>query len=225
MLDELLQIDALMNLPVLISGCIGIIFGCVAIFYLNKKKIVRCCIQSVFALSFLGLTVLIIMLGANLHTYQRLTKEEEIATIQFWQSGPQQYLAVLSSETQEQEQSFIIYGDEWQIDARIVKWTTATTLAGLDSRYRLERLRGRYRDINQEKFDQRSVFDLTDEPGIAFWPLLIKLQAYLDWIDTYYGNSVYLPMADEAVFQIVLTQSGMITRPENTQARLAITNW
>lgn len=225
MLGDLPQIDALFTLPVFISGFIGIMFSFVAIFYLYQKKVVRCCIQSIFALSFLGLSVLIIMLGANLHTYQRLTKEDEIATIQFWQSGPQQYLAVLSSLSQEQEQSFIIYGDEWQIDARILKWTAPATLAGLDSRYRLERLSGRYRDINQEKFGQRSVFDLSDEPGIAFWPVITKLQAYLDWIDTYYGNSVYLPMADEAVFEIVLTQSGILTRPENAKARLAIANW
>lgn len=225
MIGNFPQIDELFALMGIITGILGIFFLALAAFTLFKKQIAKCCVQSAFALTFLGLSVIILLLGINFHTYQRLTKEEMIANIQFWQSGPQQFLAVISMDNGINEQSYVLYGDEWQIDARILKWKMPAILAGLDSRYRLERLSGRYRNIDQEKFDQRSVYELTNEPGMKLWPLLTKMRSYLDWVDTYYGNSVYLPMADEAAFQIVLTQSGILTRPENLQARRAVANW
>ncbi|NNE38554.1 MAG: hypothetical protein HKN08_09655, partial [Gammaproteobacteria bacterium] len=208
-----------------ITGVIGLVFLVLALYTLTKKRIIKCCTLSVLSLGFICSSLIILLLGINLHTYHRLTKEVPIANIQFWQTGPQQFLAVLSHADGINEQSYMINGDEWQIDARVLKWNPTAILAGLDSRYRLERLSGRYRNIEQERYDQRSVFDLSAEPGLELWPLLIRLQNYLDWIDAYYGNSVYLPMADQAAYQIVLTQSGILSRPDNEQARHAIASW
>ena len=42
---------------------------------------------------------------------------------------------------------FEVLGDEWQIDARVLKWRALGTLLGFDTVYRLERLSGRYGDV------------------------------------------------------------------------------
>ena len=39
-------------------------------------------------------------------------------------------------------------GDEWQMDARVVNWKPPATLLGLDPIYQLDRLSGRYSDID-----------------------------------------------------------------------------
>ncbi len=218
------QIDNFFVFPVIILGVFGLLFFILGLFALANKRIIKCCTLSAISLGFLFTSILITLIGVNFYTYHRLNKEALIASIKFWQFGPQQFLAVLSQGSGDDVQSYLINGDEWQVDARILKLKSTAIIAGLDSRYRLERLSGRYRNIDQERYDQRSVFDLSTEPGLDIWPLLLTLQNYLDWIDTYYGNSVYLPMADQANYQIVLTQSGILSRPENEQARRAVVN-
>ena len=157
------------------------------------------------------------LLGANALIYQRLTMERPIASIAFQQLAPQQFEARLRSEGAP-ERNFTLDGDEWQLDARIVKWRPAAALLGLEPRYRLERLSGRYRDLSRERGAARTVYGLED----ARWPdlALILDQAYrfLPWMDAYYGNSAYLPMADGAEFRVQLGQSGLVARPANARA-------
>ena len=39
-------------------------------------------------------------------------------------------------------------------------------------------------------------------------------------LDTLYGGAAYMPMADGARYEVWITQSGLIARPTNSQARL-----
>ena len=41
---------------------------------------------------------------------------------------------------------YVLYGDQWQIDARVVRWKLPALMAGVPPLYRLERLSGRYGD-------------------------------------------------------------------------------
>jgi hypothetical protein len=219
------SIDRLLALPAIISAVLGILLMLLALIQIRRGRLISASFQGLLASGLLALGAAAFLLGINLYTYQRLTLEQEIAQIAFWQAGPQQYLALLTTTGSGDEQSYMIRGDEWQIDARILKWTAPAVLSGLDSRYRLERLSGRYRDIQQEKQDQRSVFELSAEPGLAIWAVLARLSCCLSWIDSYYGNSTYMPMADQSSFQIYLTQSGIITRPGNENAEQAMREW
>ena len=225
MTDFIPAIDAALGRPALFCAILGIVLLLLANVQIRRGRILKGSIQSLVASIFLAFSILLLLLSTNLYTYQRLTLEQVVANIQFWQSGPQQFLAVITIPHRESEQSFILYGDDWQLDARILKWTAPAVLAGLNSRYRLERLSGRYRNVVQERSDQRSVFELSEEPGLAIWPILSRLMCCIDWIDTYYGNSTYLPMADQSSYQIILTQSGLIARPDNEQAVRAMRKW
>jgi hypothetical protein len=190
--------DGLLGIPGLISGGFGIGLILFATVKIRQGHFFLGGLHSLIALCLISIAAVLLMLGLNFHTYQRLTFEEQIAEISFLQSGPQEFLTDISTSEYSPEQSYRLLGDEWQIDARVLKFTTPAILAGLDSRYRLERLSGRYSDITQENNEQRSVFDLSPEPGLAILPLLAKLNCCIHWIDTYYGNSVYMPMADQA---------------------------
>ena len=45
---------------------------------------------------------------------------------------------------QGQTRKFTVHGDEWRIDARVLKWKPWANVLGLDTQYRLDRLSGRY---------------------------------------------------------------------------------
>ena len=173
--------------------------------------------MSVLMLVVAGLTFVVAL---NLHTYARLTYERPIAQIVFEARGPQRYGATLTRIPGGDMQVLVLAGDEWQLDARVLKWKGWANLVGLDSQYRLERISGRYRDIEQERHAERTVYGLSDNPGADLWTLSTKYPRWLPFLDAVYGSATYQPMADGARYEVSLTQSGLIARPVNQAAEV-----
>src|SRR5690606_20058594 len=69
----------------------------------------------------LALGLLAGSIAFNLYSYHRFTHEQEVATLRFRQLGPQRYLADLSTPGGA-AQRYELRGDEWQLDARVLKW-------------------------------------------------------------------------------------------------------
>jgi len=166
----------------------------------------------------LVVSALMFVVAVNLQTYSRLTYERPIAQIVFEARGPQRYRATLTKIPGGDMQMLVLAGDEWQLDARVLKWKGWANVIGFDSQYRLERVSGRYRDIEQEKHAERTVYGLSDNPGADLWTLSTEYPRWLPFIDAVYGSATYLPMADGARYEVALTQSGLIARPVNEAA-------
>jgi len=116
-------------------------------------------------------------------------------------------------------------GDEWQLDARIIKWKPPVYFAGLDSLYRLERISGRYRDVEEEKTENRTVYSLSENRGLDIWSITKNHPSWVPWVDAYYGSATYLPMNDGARFKITLSQTGLLARPVNEAGEESIQFW
>jgi hypothetical protein len=151
--------------------------------------------------------------ASNLHTYTRLTHEQPVARLAFERVGEQRYRATLTRSSGE-VRSLELRGDEWQLDARILKWRGWANLLGFDAHYRLERISGRYRDVAQERGEARTVEELGEARGIDLWQLAQSRPRWLPFVDAIYGSATYLPMADGARYRVSLGQSGLIARPE-----------
>ncbi|MCK5669652.1 MAG: cation/multidrug efflux pump [Gammaproteobacteria bacterium] len=161
----------------------------------------------------------------NLYTYSRIIHEQDVAEIVFAEISPQYYSATLYSGNERRSAKYIIKGDEWQLDARIIKWKSPVYLAGLDPLYRLERISGRYSNIQEEKTGIRTVYSLTENQGLDIWSIMKKYPSWIPWIDAYYGSATYLPMSDKARFKITLSQTGLLARPVNDPAKEIIQFW
>jgi hypothetical protein len=72
--------------------------------------------------AFLDFGALLSLHGINFYIYHRLVYETKIARVQLRQSAPQQFLTVLTDRTVSLALSELLYGDEWQLDAPILKW-------------------------------------------------------------------------------------------------------
>jgi hypothetical protein len=165
------------------------------------------------------------VVSLNLHTYARLTHEKPVAEIVFEARGPQQFRATLAEVPSGEMQLFMLSGDEWQLDARVLKWRGWANLLGLDAQYRLERIGGRYRDIEQERNGVRTVYPLSENPGLDLWMLSTQYPRWLPFVDAVYGSATYMPMADGVRYEISITQSGLIARPMNPAAETAAGSW
>jgi hypothetical protein len=154
-------------------------------------------------------------IAANLHTYARLTYEQPVAQLAFEQIGEQRYRATLTEQPAGEISKLELAGDEWQLDARILKWHGWANLLGLDARYRLERISGRYRDIEQERSAPRTAYALGEARGIDLWAIAQAQPRWLPFVDAVYGSAAYLPMADGARYEVSLGQAGLIARPRS----------
>jgi hypothetical protein len=164
------------------------------------------------------------MLAASLHSYSRLTHEQEAARAVLRALGPQRFelLLVIVGEP---ARRYELRGDEWQIDARVLKWRGLGTLLGFDTVYRFERLAGRYADHELERKAPRTVHALASESAVDFWQLLKQYHRYLPLADALYGSAAYVPMADGAQFVVSVSATGLVIRPLNDAAQKAVGGW
>jgi hypothetical protein len=163
-------------------------------------------------------------LALNLETYQRLTHEQPAAELTFDRVAPRRFRVIVRYPDDERE-TFVIAGDEWQLDARILRWNGLATLAGLDTQFRLERLSGRFRDLERARTGPYTVYPLYAETGLNVWRLAQRHEHWLPWVDATYGAAAYLPMAHRAAYSVQVTASGLVARPINKRARAAVARW
>lgn len=168
---------------------------------------------------------LAVLVTANLYTYARLTHEQEAARVQVRQLGNRLYV-VSVQPAKGPVRHYELTGDEWQIDARVLKWRAMGTLLGFDTVYRLERLSGRYGTVAAERSSPRTVHELSeDTTPLDIWSFVRQNHRYLPFADALYGSAVYVPMSEGADYTVSVSASGLVVRPGNEAARKAVGGW
>ncbi|MCP4650611.1 MAG: hypothetical protein GY853_11105 [PVC group bacterium] len=108
-----------------------------------------------------------------------------------------------------QEQRYLFTADEWVIEARIVKMSTLFSILGVKRYYRLERISGRYFDVEKEKTMPRIVYSIYNDSDRLWW-FLYRHQDMIPGIAAAYGNSAFLPFEIGKIFKVYVTNSGLM---------------
>lgn len=208
-----------------VLGAVGLLFAWLGIRRLGEKRVFALVRNELIACSLVGCALVLLLVSSNLAVYNRLVYETPVASIAFKQLAPLKY-EVRLSENNALAQTYTLNGDEWQLDARILKWYGLANLAGLDTQYRLHRLAGRYTSIDQERIASRSIYEVSAAPEVDIWRLAGEHGRWLGWlVDAAYGSAVYLPMTDAAEYEITVSQTGLVARPVNEAAKDAVSRW
>ena len=213
-----------MSIAITAVAVVGLILAILGCRRLWARGFVVGTLEGLTGLHLLALAVLAAAVGLNLRTYDRLTHEIPVATVSFQPLGEQRFSAVLV-QAAGRTLVFDAYGDEWQLDARILKWRGIATVLGFDTIYRLDRFAGRYRDAAQERTGRRSVHSLNDEPGLDVWAWTRAYPRWLPWVDAVYGSATYMPMVAGATYRVTASPTGLLARPVNEAARKAVRQW
>jgi len=226
MVDRLAQLDP--RVLMIAIGVIGVLlafpFELAAIRRLRRLQLVRGTLFFLSGATVLLVAAIVVLVAANLYTYARLTHEQEAARVSMRQLGERHY--VLSVQPKgEPPRHFELRGDEWQMDARVLKWRAMGNLLGFDTLYRLERLSGRYGSVAAERAGPRTVHDLSEETSLDRWSLVRRHHAYVPFADALYGSAVYVPMSEGAEYTVSVSASGLLVRPGNDTARKAVGGW
>ena len=178
--------------------------------------------RGLFGLGLLTLAAVLAAVGWDVYSYKQMQQEQVVATISIEQIEAQHFdLRVVDKEGK--EALYTLRGDQWQLDARIIKWKGYATTLGLKPAYRIERLSGRYFDIEQETTAKRTAYAINQSYyGLDVWALFNKNPKWVPVMDAVYGSSTYLPMKDKALFEVSISHTGLLARPLNDAAREAV---
>jgi len=211
-------------------GILFVVFVVLTLNRIKRGKIIGSTLYGLQGTVIFLLLVIILLIFSNLNTYQRLTYENDIAEVLIRKLGRQKYQLVLiysqGSEQVKEPEYYSLYGDEWQLDTRVIKWKGWANIIGLDSYYQLDRLSGRYTNIQQANTSLASAYQLTGEQkGMSIWKLKSLMKSKLPFLDAYYGQSIFVPMRDGAKFSVSISQAGLVVRPVNESAIQALQTW
>jgi hypothetical protein len=209
---------------IIVCALLGLLFLTASVRRLRRRRVMGGMAHGATGLILFSIAALAVLIGSNLRTYQRLSFEQPAGELQLSRSGERQFNAVLSYPSGERA-NFELRGDEWQVDARVLKWRAFANLVGFDAAYRLERIGGRYSKIEDERSEPRTVYDLNTAGRIDPWELIHHYHSWVPWMDALYGSATYLPMSDGALYEIKVSQSGLVARPLNQAAREAVSGW
>lgn len=203
-----------------ISGVAVVIAG--LLFFLRPRWLMAWLRGTAFlCVIFAGLYVLVVAI--NIADYQSLAGMQRVASIAVTSQGEQNWDVTLRQTGDESATIHRLKGDQWQLDARIIRFTGPLRWLGVTPGYRLERLGGRYTSLEQERTEPRSVVGLGESVWIDLWELDRRFN--MPFVEGVYGNAVFMPMRDGAAYEIRLSASGLVAVPVNQQARDAVELW
>ncbi|OOG57892.1 hypothetical protein [Rhodanobacter sp. C03] len=157
--------------------------------------------------------------GIALRGYRLLGEETPVVDIDARILSPQRWALTLSwpdGSTRQVQLS----GDDWRVEAVVLKWKLPALLAGLPPLYRLDRLSGRYDDAAQEASAPRTVIDLGEASAFDLLNLSKQYPQWLPEVDTIYGSGAFLPLVDQGHYSISLMRTGaLVARPDDATAQ------
>lgn len=163
----------------------------------------------------LVLAIVLVFALTDLWSYRQLLEERPLVTVSIYELGPQDYDITLANQDGD-EQRYRVSGDQWQLDVRLMVWRGPFLSAGTMPLYRLDRLSGRYLSLEQERNAERTVYALHESRWFDVWDWL---HGHSWWLEAQSGSAVYMPLANGAVFSVLLTPKGLLARPLNDVAQ------
>jgi hypothetical protein len=180
------------------------------------KKIILLPVSLVAVL--VGLNI-VLAVGLGM-TYHNLTTEKPILSLKFEKvpDKKQTYIAHLKIEDEEENNktkisklNYTIYGDQWRVDAIFVKMKYLASVLGIKSKYALDRLEGRYKNIKDENTQKHFAHNIEEHQ-------LVDVMGF--FVDTTYGSSVYKDIKDGIEYKVFKTPTGLIVREEGSNKSL-----
>jgi hypothetical protein len=175
-----------------------------------------------------GIGFALALVGLNTQLFSRLTHEGPVAEVRVKvaDAATDNYLVTVHRlDGQIPDQNCKLQGDEWMLGGQVQKWKPWANVLGLDATYTLDQISNKYTTAERGNGKPITSCDLTGKPVVnayvpGTWRGWLLNQFYTQ--DRKFGDANYMPLADGAVYRIVITQSGFNAEPENDAAKAAL---
>jgi len=195
----------------LLAGCASLVFLVLGVRALRRRRMMRATAQTLLGLLLLAVSALCATLGIAVEGYRALTREERAATVDVRPLGAQRFEVdvELADGTRRQ---FTLSGDQFYVDARILKWHPWANLIGIHTAYELDRIAGRYIDLDDERNAPHTVHALGEVPLVD----LFSLRQHHAWlaplVDAEYGSATFARADRPARYEVRVSTTGLLVR-------------
>ena len=115
--------------------------------------------------------------------------------------------------------TYDLLGDEIYVDAHILKWKPVANIFGLHTSYELDRMAGRYRNIEQERSAPRSVYSLARDRPVDLFGLRQRYAFLAPLLDAEYGSATFVPVTERAELELRVSTTGLLIRQASPASR------
>src|SRR5256885_2875100 len=200
----------LLGAAVLLSlGAVLVLAGLTALFGLHPLRFVT---RTLLGLLLISLGLLEGTITVGIQGYRSLAREGLAARIAVRPTGLQRFMATLRFPDG-REASYALAGDEIYVDARILKWHALANLLGLNTAYELDRVGGRYREIDKERAAVRTLHALGREKPLDLFDLRKRYTFLAPFLDAEYGSAAFVPVNEPAELELRVSTTGLLIRP------------
>jgi hypothetical protein len=227
--DEELAMDwsALLRLPMTVLLILAAVFMLITLVqlvvlrrHLRARRHAAASWRALLCLLCFALTLLLVGTGGALRGYRLLGQEAPVVEIDAHILSPQRWQLTLTWPDGSTRQVQLA-GDDWRVEAIVLKWKLPALLAGVPPLYRLDRLSGRYDDPTQEMSAPRTVIGFDDAGSFDLVNLSRKYPTWLPEVDTVYGSGAFLPLVDGGHYTVSLLRTGaLVARADPGTAQL-----
>ncbi|GLQ45220.1 hypothetical protein GCM10007862_02710 [Dyella lipolytica] len=170
--------------------------------------------HALLLLVFMLLGLFLAGLAVSLRGYRFLSEEAPVVQVDSRILAPQRWALALTWPDGD-TRIVMLAGDDFQIEAVVLKWKLPAILAGLPPLYRLDRIAGRYDDATQEMSAPRTVIDFSHAGRGDLLDLKKQYPRWLPGVDTLFGSGAYLPLVDGGHYSVDLMRTGaLVARPD-----------
>jgi hypothetical protein len=194
-----------------VLGLVLVIAGIAALF---RARPIRFTIRTLAGLLLIALGALAGTISIGIQGYRGLTHETLAAHIRIRPEGPKRFQATVRYPDG-REATFQLAGDEIYLDAHILKWKPIANVLGLHTAYELDRVAGRYREIEQERSAPRTVYSLQQKRPLDLFDLRRRYGFLAPFLDTEYGSASFVPVNRPVELELRVSTSGLLIREAN----------
>lgn len=101
-------------------------------------------------------------------------------------------------------------GDELYVDAHILKWKPIANLLGLHTDYELDRVAGRYVDLDDEQSKTRTVYSIAARKPFDLFDIARRRPLLLPFLDAEYGSASFVPA--DGTYELRVSTTGLLFR-------------
>ncbi len=193
------------------GGVLSLIFFIFTFVAVKKRKIIGSTVSLLAALLFMTLAALTGTITVATKGYVALTHEETAAVVTTTPMGGKVFLANFEFPDG-RKAPFRLAGDAIYVDAHILKWKPLVNILGLHTTYELDRVAGRYMDIEEEVKNTRTVFLLAEKKPVNMFDLRMRFAFLEPFLDAEYGSAVFVELKKPAKFEIRVSTTGLLIR-------------
>lgn len=195
----------------LVSALLGVVALLAALAAFRSRRFGSGLVTALVGFLLLAAAALAGTVSVATQGYRALTHEVIAATIITERTDAQAFQATVRFPDK-RIAMFDLAGDELYVDAHILKWHPIANILGLHTAYELDRIAGRYSNVEEERTRPRTIYSLSQEKPVNMFHLARGYRLLRALVDAEYGSATFAPTGQRSEYEVRVSTSGLLLR-------------